>query len=66
MSPLLILDLYVRGYHRYGTYMFLLDLKGVELADCDAVDSGRLNHRAGYWQKVKESLRQRFKKEHLG
>ena len=26
--------------------MFLLDLKGVGLADCDAVDSSRLNRRA--------------------
>jgi hypothetical protein len=46
--------------------MFLLDLKGVGLADCDAVYSGRLNLRARYRQKVKESLRQRFKKEYLG
>ena len=45
--------------------IFLLDLKGVGLADCDAVDSGRLNRRARYRQKVKESLRQRFKKEYL-
>jgi hypothetical protein len=48
------------------TNMFLLDLKGVGLADCDAVDSGRLNRRARYQQKVKESLQQRFKKECLG
>jgi len=33
--------------------MFLLDLKGVGLADCDAVDSGRLNSRARYRQKLK-------------
>jgi hypothetical protein len=46
--------------------MFLLDLKGVGLTDCDAVDSGRLNRHARYRQKVKESLRQRFKKEYLG
>ena len=46
--------------------MFLLDLKGVGLADCDAVDSGRLNRRARHQQKVKESLQQRFKKEYFG
>jgi hypothetical protein len=46
--------------------MFLLDLKGVGLVDCDAVDSGRLNRWARYRQKVKESLQQRFKKEYLG
>jgi hypothetical protein len=46
--------------------MFLLDLKGVGLADCDAVDSGRLNRQARYRQKVKESLQQKFKKEYLG
>jgi len=33
--------------------MFLLDLMGVGLADCDAVDSGRLNRRARYRQKAK-------------
>jgi hypothetical protein len=46
--------------------MFLLDLKGVGLAGCDAVDSGKLNRRARYRQKVEEILRQRFKKEYLG
>jgi hypothetical protein len=46
--------------------MFLLDLKGVGQADCDAVDSGRLNRWARYRQKLKESLRQRFKKVYLG
>jgi hypothetical protein len=45
--------------------MFLLDLKGIGLVDYDVVDAGRLNHRAKYRQKVKESLRQRFKKEYL-
>jgi hypothetical protein len=46
--------------------MFLLDLKGVGLAVCDAVESDRLNRWARYRQKVKESLRQRFKKEYCG
>ena len=45
--------------------MLLLDFKGVGLEDCYAVDSGRLTRRARYLQKVKESLRQRFKKEYL-
>jgi hypothetical protein len=46
--------------------MFLLDLKEIGLADCDPVNSGRLNRRARYRQKVKESLRQMFKEQHLG
>jgi hypothetical protein len=46
--------------------MFLLDLKGIGLVDCDVVDAGRLNRRAKYRQHVKECLRQRFKKEYLG
>jgi hypothetical protein len=45
--------------------MFLLDLKEIGQTDCD-VDAGRLNSRAKYRQKVKESLRQSFKKEYLG
>jgi hypothetical protein len=46
--------------------MFLLDLKGVGLADCDAVDSDRRNRWARYRQQVKESLHKRFKREYLG
>jgi hypothetical protein len=41
-------------------------LKGVGLADCDAVDSDRLNCQARYQQKVKESPPQSLKKEYLG
>jgi hypothetical protein len=47
------------------TNMFPLDLKG-GLADCDGVDSDRLNRRTIYRQKVKEILRQMFKKKYLG
>jgi len=42
--------------------IFLLDLQGSGLADCDAVDSGSLNRRVSYRQRMKESLRQRFRK----
>jgi hypothetical protein len=45
--------------------MFLLDIKGIGIADCDTVDSGRLNRRARYRQTVKESLWQRFKSKYL-
>ena len=46
--------------------MFLLDLQGSGLADCDAVDAGCFNRRIRYRQRVRESLRQRFRKEYLG
>ena len=46
--------------------MFLFDLQGSGLADCDAVDSSSLNRRVRNRQRMKESLRQMFRKEYLG
>jgi len=46
--------------------MFLLDLQGSGLDDCDAVDSGILCRRVRYRHRMKESLRQIFRKEYLG
>jgi len=46
--------------------MFLIDLRGVGLPDCDAVVSSRLTRWGKYRQEIKERLRNRFQREYLG
>ena len=46
--------------------MFLFDLQGSGLNDCDAVDSGSLNRQVRYRQRMKENLRRWFRKEYVG
>ena len=42
--------------------MFLMDLRELGLAGCDAVDSARFTRRVKYRQEIKEMLRDRFQK----
>jgi hypothetical protein len=56
----------VAGLASLTPNMFLMDLRGVGLPDCNAVDSARLTRRAKYRQEIKERLQDRFQREYLG
>jgi len=64
--PLNYISEYVADLAPLTPNTFLLDLRGVGLTDCDAVDTARLTRRAKYRQVIKESLWDQFRREYLG
>lgn len=46
--------------------MFLLDVKEMGVPDCDLVNCDNLNRRSRNRQRIRDSFRQRFRKEYLG